>query len=72
MLPGLPAVPSAPLVPDALTGAGQITKVGYHTQQWDYSKLVIDRDDRYGNYRRGWSLRLRWPSWAARSTATSG
>jgi putative endopeptidase len=31
-------------------------KVGYPAKWRDYSKLVIDRDDLYGNYRRGYAV----------------
>jgi putative endopeptidase len=31
-------------------------KVGYPTKWRDYSKLVIDRDDLYGNYQRGYAV----------------
>jgi len=31
-------------------------KVGYPSKWRDYSKLVIDRDDLYGNYRRGYAV----------------
>jgi putative endopeptidase len=38
----------------ALTKLNKFTaKVGYPTKWRDYSKLVIDRDDLYGNYQRG-------------------
>ena len=50
-------------------------KIGYPTKWRDYSALVIDRDDLFGNYRRGLRRRAttaNWPSSAARSTATSG
>ena len=33
-----------------------IAKVGYPTKWRDYSKLVIDRDDLYGNYQRGYAV----------------
>ena len=50
-------------------------KIGYPAKWRDYSTLVIDRDDLYGNYQRGYARRATtasWPSSAARSTATSG
>lgn len=31
-------------------------KIGYPTKWRDYSKLVIERDDLYGNYRRGYTV----------------
>ncbi len=41
----------------ALTKLGKfIAKVGYPVKWRDYSKLVIDRDDLYGNYRRGYAV----------------
>ncbi len=41
----------------ALTKLGKFTaKVGYPNKWRDYSKLVIDRDDLYGNYRRGYAV----------------
>jgi putative endopeptidase len=33
-----------------------IAKVGYPAKWRDYSKLVIDRDDLYGNYQRGYAV----------------
>ena len=49
-------------------------KVAYPKKWRDYSKLVIDRDDLYGNYQRGYTVNYdrEWPSWAAPSTATNG
>jgi putative endopeptidase len=41
----------------ALTKLNKFTaKVGYPTKWRDYSKLVIDRDDLYGNYQRGYAV----------------
>lgn len=41
----------------ALTKLGKFTaKVGYPTKWRDYSTLVIDRDDLYGNYQRGYAV----------------
>ena len=41
----------------ALTKLNKFTaKVGYPTMWRDYSKLVIDRDDLYGNYQRGYAV----------------
>ena len=42
-------------------------KIGYPAKWRDYSKLVIDRDDLYGNYRRGYASAptASWPSSAA-------
>jgi putative endopeptidase len=41
----------------ALTKLSKFTaKVGYPTKWRDYSKLVIDRDDLYGNYQRGYAV----------------
>jgi putative endopeptidase len=41
----------------ALTKLGKFTaKVGYPKKWRDYSKLVIDRGDLYGNYRRGYAV----------------
>jgi len=41
----------------ALTKLSKFTaKVGYPTKWRDYSTLVIDRDDLYGNYRRGYAV----------------
>lgn len=41
----------------ALAKLGKFTaKVGYPTKWRDYSKLVIDRDDLYGNYQRGYAV----------------
>jgi putative endopeptidase len=41
----------------ALTKLGKFTaKVGYPTKWRDYSKLVIDRGDLYGNYQRGYAV----------------
>ncbi|KAA1251289.1 peptidase M13 [Mycobacterium simiae] len=41
----------------ALTKLDQFTaKVGYPVTWRDYSKLVIDRDDLYGNYQRGYAV----------------
>ena len=34
-------------------------KIGYPAKWRDYSTLVIDRDDLYGNYRRGYAVELR-------------
>lgn len=49
-------------------------KIGYPKKWRDYSTLVIDRNDLYGNVIRGarWSMTASSPSSAARSTATSG
>jgi len=41
----------------ALTKLGKFTaKVGYPAKWRDYSTLVIDRDDLYGNYQRGYAV----------------
>jgi putative endopeptidase len=41
----------------ALTKLSKFTaKVGYPTKWRDYSRLVIDRDDLYGNYQRGYAV----------------
>ncbi|OIN80022.1 M13 family metallopeptidase [Mycobacterium malmoense] len=41
----------------ALAKLGKFTaKVGYPAKWRDYSKLVIDRDDLYGNYQRGYAV----------------
>jgi putative endopeptidase len=41
----------------ALTKLDKFTaKVGYPVKWHDYSQLVIDRDDLYGNYRRGYAV----------------
>jgi putative endopeptidase len=41
----------------ALTKLNKFTaKVGYPTKWRDYSKLMIDRDDLYGNYQRGYAV----------------
>jgi putative endopeptidase len=41
----------------ALTKLNKFTaKVGYPTKWRDYSRLVIDRDDLYGNYQRGYAV----------------
>jgi len=41
----------------ALAKLGKFTaKVGYPAKWKDYAKLVIDRDDLYGNYRRGYAV----------------
>jgi putative endopeptidase len=41
----------------AMTKLSKFTaKVGYPTKWRDYSKLVIDRDDLYGNYQRGYAV----------------
>ncbi|MCT7658917.1 M13 family metallopeptidase [Mycobacterium deserti] len=41
----------------ALTKLDKFTpKIGYPTKWRDYSDLVIERDDLYGNYRRGYTL----------------
>ncbi|HMC69614.1 MAG TPA: M13-type metalloendopeptidase, partial [Mycobacteriales bacterium] len=41
----------------ALTKLGKFTaKVGYPVKWRDYSALVIERDDLYGNYRRGYAV----------------
>lgn len=49
-------------------------KIGYPARWRDYSALVIDRGDLYGNYQRAtpWSMTGSWPSWAVRWIATSG
>lgn len=49
-------------------------KIGYPKKWRDYSALVIDRNDLYGNVIRGarWPTTGKWPSSAARSIATSG
>ena len=50
-------------------------KIGYPAKWRDYSALVIERDDLYGNYLRGLRRGISTansPSSAAPSTATNG